>query len=89
MVQIHRILPKRFRHRRDEMASIMKSFLNRVLLVSVLALLTTSMAAGQAPDNNTPLTNAAIVKLVRAGFKEKTIISIVAARPPLICYPIA
>ena len=82
MVQIHRILPKRFRHRRDEMASIMKSFLNRVLLVSVLALLTTSMAAGQAPDNNTPLTNAAIVKLVRAGFKEKTIISIVAARPP-------
>ena len=83
MVQIHRILPKRFHQLRDEeMAGTMKSLLNRIFLVSVFALLTTSMAAGQAPDNNTPLTNAAIVKLVHAGFKEKTVISIVAARPP-------
>jgi len=59
----------------------MRPFLDRTLLVLALALLTTSVAAGQTRDNNTPLTNAAIVKLVRSGFKEKTIISIVAARP--------
>jgi len=60
----------------------MKAFLNRALVVLALALLTASVAAGQAPDNSTPMTNAAIVKLVHGGFKEKTIISIVAARPP-------
>lgn len=59
----------------------MRPFLNRALIVLALALLTTRVATGQAPDNNAPLTNAAIVKLVRGGFKEKTIISIVAARP--------
>jgi len=59
----------------------MRLFLDRPLLMLALALLTTGVAAGQTPDNNTPLTNAAIVKLVRGGFKEKTIISIVAARP--------
>jgi len=65
------------------MASIMSSFLNRTLpVVVVLLALMTVTAAGQATDSNTPLTNAAIVKLVRAGFKEKTIISIVLARPP-------
>jgi len=64
------------------MAGIMNSFLNRTCLVVTLALLTASIAAGQATDNNTPLTNAAVVKLVHAGFKEKTVISIVAARPP-------
>jgi hypothetical protein len=58
----------------------MRPFLNRALIVFALALLTTSVAAGQSPDN-APLTNAAIVKLVRGGFKEKTVISIVAARP--------
>jgi hypothetical protein len=60
----------------------MRSFLNRILLVLAFAILMTSIAAGQTPDNNAPLTNASIVKLVRAGFKEKTIISIVASRPP-------
>ena len=60
----------------------MSSFLNRIVLVVVILVLLTSIAAGQATDSNTPLTNAAIVKLVRAGFKEKTIISIVWARPP-------
>jgi hypothetical protein len=33
-------------------------------------------------DNNEPLTNAAVLKLVRAGFKEKSIISIIDVRPP-------
>ncbi len=31
--------------------------------------------------NNAPLTNASIVKLVKAGFKEKSIITIIASRP--------
>jgi len=35
---------------------------------------------GRSITDNAPLTNAAIVKLVRSGFKEKTVISIVAAR---------
>jgi len=60
----------------------MSSFLNRTLLLFVLLALPTAIAAGQTTDANTPLTNAAIVKFVRAGFKEKTIISIVEARPP-------
>jgi hypothetical protein len=63
------------------MAGFMRPFLNRALIALVLALLTTSVATGQWPDNNAPLTNASIVKLVRGGFKEKTIISIVDARP--------
>ena len=60
---------------------MLSSFRNRIVLVVLLLALFTGIAAGQA-DNNTPLTNAAVVKLVRAGFKEKTIISIVWARPP-------
>jgi hypothetical protein len=48
-----------------------------------------SLALGLAPQINAqerqrdvPLTNAAVVKLARAGFKEKTIISIISARLP-------
>jgi hypothetical protein len=59
----------------------MKAFLRRLLLGFVFAVLVTGVAAGQGSDNNTPLTNASIVKLVRAGFKERTIVSIIAARP--------
>jgi hypothetical protein len=60
----------------------MKSLLPRALLVLLFAALGTGVSTAQSSDNNTPLTNAAVVKLVRAGFKEKTIISIVWARPP-------
>jgi len=35
----------------------------------------------QAQQAETPLTNAAIIKLVRAGFKEKTVVSIIHNRP--------
>src|SRR5215208_5985663 len=35
--------------------------------------------AGQKADE--PLTNASVVKLVRAGFREKTVIAIIARRP--------
>jgi hypothetical protein len=36
-------------------------------------------AYGQQPDG--PLTNASVVKLVKAGFKEKTIIAIINNQP--------
>ncbi len=59
----------------------MRDLLKRVFLLVVLALLLAGTGAAQAGDSNTPLTNQSIVKFVHAGFKEKTIISIVAARP--------
>jgi len=46
-----------------------------------------SLAAGarraqaQQPSAEAPLTNASIIKLVRAGFKEKTLIAIIHSRP--------
>ena len=55
----------------------MKSLLSRMLLVLALALGTTAIASAQSTQPNPPLTNASIVKFVRAGFKEKTIISII------------
>lgn len=60
--------------------------MKRLLLGSLLAI---SIAFGVTPPSNaqegqkgSPLTNAAVVKLARAGFKEKTIISIISARLP-------
>lgn len=46
-----------------------------VVLVTISAALVVAQS-----QNTTPLTNTSIVKLVKAGFKEKTIISIIAAR---------
>ena len=40
-----------------------------------------SVAQAQTPAGSTTLTNASVVKLVRAGFKEKTVIAIINARP--------
>jgi hypothetical protein len=55
-------------------------------LGSILALLLTVAcggfpARGQRPLNTTPLTNAAVVKLVKAGFKDQTIAAIINGRP--------
>lgn len=54
----------------------------------VLCLFVATLAAGRARaqgaskgSNEGPLTNASIVKLARAGFREKTIIAIIGARP--------
>jgi len=44
----------------------------------VVCFVVPSTARGQQQE---PLTNAAIVKLVRAGFKEKTVVSIIRSRP--------
>ena len=60
----------------------MRSFLNRTLIALILGGLTFSAGTAQTSSNHSPLTNAAIVKLVRAGFKEKTILSIITASPP-------
>ena len=53
-----------------------KLILAAALCVSVFG----SGALGQQPSDG-PLTNAAIVRLVKAGFKEKTIITIIGNRP--------
>lgn len=61
----------------------MSIYLKRVCLVLILSamvcLLSTDARAQQSAE--APLTNASIVKLVRAGFKEKTVIALVRTRP--------
>jgi hypothetical protein len=60
----------------------MKSFFGRSLLIVSLVLTLSTTLLAQQRQNEPTLTNAAVVKLVRAGFKEKTIISIISARIP-------
>lgn len=50
-----------------------------ILLTSLCLLLLVTGAAGQQQDG--PLTNVSVVKLVKAGFKEKTVITIINSRP--------
>jgi len=50
-----------------------------VLVVAVCCAATLSSRAQPSPE--APLTNAGVVKLVRAGFKEKTVIAIIRNRP--------
>jgi hypothetical protein len=58
----------------------MKTCLLSFALVFVAAA-ATARAQGPSPSAQTTLTNASVVKLVRAGFKEKTVIAIINARP--------
>ena len=60
----------------------MKSFAARIILSVSLVLIFTSATLAQTRQADPPLNNAAIVKLTKAGFKEKTIISIISARIP-------
>ncbi|MFN2511195.1 MAG: hypothetical protein ABR568_07095 [Pyrinomonadaceae bacterium] len=60
----------------------MKSIVTTNVLIVCLALGWASSVQAQENPNSVPLTNEAIVKLSRAGFKETTIISIIVARPP-------
>jgi hypothetical protein len=53
---------------------------NRVFLFALLLAVSCSYVVAQS-EKDTPLTNTAVVKLVKAGFKDKTIISIIASRP--------
>jgi hypothetical protein len=50
------------------------------LIVAIFVTVFSSSAFGQQ-SSDAPLTNAAVVKLVKAGFKEKTIIAIIDSRP--------
>jgi hypothetical protein len=60
----------------------MKRFLfSRSLLLILGLLILCPPAWGQSRTNNETLTNVSIVKLVKAGFKEKSIITIIASRP--------
>jgi hypothetical protein len=59
----------------------MKTLLRSIFIVSLVLTLSTTLLAQQS-QKEAPLTNAAVVKLARAGFKEKTIISIISARVP-------
>jgi hypothetical protein len=53
--------------------------MKRIFIAACLSLLLFALAYGQQADD--PLTNAAVVKLVKAGFKEKTVITIINNRP--------
>jgi len=56
----------------------MKAILVRLVTVSIMCCAVALNGNAQQPD--TPLTNVAVVKLVRAGFKEKTVIAIIRNR---------
>jgi hypothetical protein len=60
----------------------MNSFAVRIFLSVSLILILSTVLLAQTRQTETVLTNAAIVKLAKAGFKEKTIISIISARIP-------
>ncbi len=57
----------------------MKANLIRLAIVSLLCC--AAALPVQAQQAEAPLTNAAIIKLVRAGFKEKTVVAIINNRP--------
>lgn len=54
-------------------------FLSITLALVALAGAARAQAGGQGAE--APLTNASVIKLVRAGFREKTVIAIIGARP--------
>jgi len=60
----------------------MKSFFPTTLITFCLLIGGAIGAQAQNGQNEGPLTNAEVVKLVKAGFKEKTIILIISSRPP-------
>ena len=55
-------------------------FLRTIPVLALCGLFFSSSVAAQQ-RSEPPLTNAAVVKLVRAGFKEKTVIAIIRSRP--------
>ncbi len=60
----------------------MKSFAARIILSVSLVLILSPVMLAQTRQTDVSLTNAAVVKLTKAGFKEKTIISIINSRIP-------
>ena len=53
--------------------------MKRILSAAILCVSVIAVANAQQPDG--PLTNAAVIKLVKAGFKEKTVIAIISNKP--------
>src|SRR5688500_6626428 len=60
----------------------MKSVYVRIIFVVSLMFSLSPVALAQSKQADAALTNAAVVKLAKAGFKEKTIISIISSRIP-------
>jgi hypothetical protein len=60
----------------------MKSAYVRIIFVVSLMFSLSPVALAQSKQADPALTNAAVVKLAKAGFKEKTIISIISSRIP-------
>jgi hypothetical protein len=60
----------------------MRFVLTRVVVLAVaLVVASQAWAQGGTQGAESPLTNSAVVKLVRAGFREKTVIAIINVRP--------
>src|ERR687885_414810 len=60
---------------------MMKNWLMRIFLSLALCACFGLFSARAQQNTDAPLTNASIIKLVRAGFKEKTVIAIIRTRP--------
>lgn len=60
----------------------MNSFATRIICSVSLVLVLSLIVAAQQPRHDQTLNNQSIVKLTKAGFKEKTIISIIGSRIP-------
>src|SRR5436853_6656994 len=58
-----------------------KGLVRLLVLAAVAAFSAQARAQGPARGGEAPLTNASVVKLVRAGFSEKAVIAIIRARP--------
>jgi hypothetical protein len=59
----------------------MKIGLKHICLALMLSLLAGFISVQAQQSSEAPLTNASIIKLVRAGFKEKTVIALIRTRP--------
>lgn len=55
--------------------------MKRLLIATVLGASVLAIAAQAQQSGEAPLTNTSVIKLVKAGFKEKTVISIISNRP--------
>lgn len=60
--------------------SLVSKCIVQLLLSAALSCFSLSLVHGQQPSD-VPLTNEAVIRLVKAGFKEKTIIAIINSRP--------
>src|SRR4026209_39210 len=55
--------------------------MKRLLIAALLCVSPLAVSAGAQQSSEALMTNASVVKLVKAGFKEKTVIAIISSRP--------